>query len=723
MENKKHKDTNKDATRDLADKKAREKISNRLEESFFVEAGAGSGKTYCLVDRMVNLIKKGAANIGNIAAVTFTRKAAAELSERFQIKLEENIKSSFTCEDERKNILLALSNLEQIFIGTIHSFCSKLLRERPVEAGVDPGFEEIDQEEDKTYAETTWSRFIETERISENDIFAFMDEIGMSAGDIKESFMRLVQYPDVEIAAEDVKKPDFLSVKKSIVKFIGYFDDKIPAHEPEKGWDDLQKIITKTRNYINSGFLKEERLLPVLLKQISKKPGVTQNRWPDGNAKEYQQTMIDFQDSIISPALTRWYEYVHKHLIDFAKKGERFYEDWRKEHSILNFEDLLMKTAKLLRDNHEVRLYFKKKFTHILVDEFQDTDPIQAEIILLLTGDDDNENDWRKIFPEPGALFVVGDPKQSIYRFRRADIDIYNMVKDKFLRDGCGVLELNSNFRSLPFMEEVVDRTFKDIFPEKETKYQAKYFPLKTVRNSEDEFSSGIMENPIEKVGGNNAGRVAEEDAKRISMWIKEATSGGIKLQRTDEEIKQGLTEKAEYSDFLILAKGKKHLSKYAEALELRGIPYDISGSESFGSSNELKEIYKLFMAIEDERDPVSLISALRGLFFGISDDVLYKFKKAGGWFSYFSKVPDGFSEISAAFSRLKEYREIIKTYTPQVAAEIIIEKLGTVPLALSEDNGVAKVGNIFKALQLIKGFTEDMIGTFSDLLPVLAIF
>jgi len=444
MENNKHKDI----TRELADRKAREKISNIMEESFFVEAGAGSGKTYCLVDRMVNLIKKGAANIENISAVTFTRKAAAELSERFQIKLEENLKSSATG-NERKNILLALSNLEQIFIGTIHSFCSKLLRERPVEAGVDPGFEEIDQAEDKTYAETAWSRFIEAERISENNIFDFMDEIGISTGDIKESFMRLVKYPDVEIAAKDVKKPDFSIVNKSIVDFIGFFDDKIPTHEPGKEWDDLQKIIIKTRNYINSGFLKEGRLLPVLLKQISKKPGITQNRWPDGSAKDYQEMIIDFQESVISPALTGWHEYIYKPLIDFAKKGSEFYEDWRKEHSILNFEDLLMKTAKLLKDNKEVRQYFKEKFTHILVDEFQDTDPIQAEIILLLTGGSDNENDWRKLFPEPGALFVVGDPKQSIYRFRRADIDIYNMVKDKFSHDGCGVLELNSNFRSL----------------------------------------------------------------------------------------------------------------------------------------------------------------------------------------------------------------------------------------------------------------------------------
>ena len=109
---------------ELIDKNAREKIRNQLDWNFFVEAGAGSGKTYCLVERMVNLIKKGKANMENIAAVTFTRKAAAELKERFQIKLENSLSEDISMStDEKKNILNALFNLEQIYIGTIHSFC------------------------------------------------------------------------------------------------------------------------------------------------------------------------------------------------------------------------------------------------------------------------------------------------------------------------------------------------------------------------------------------------------------------------------------------------------------------------------------------------------------------------------------------------------------------------------------------------------------------------
>ena len=119
-----------------------------------------------------------------------------------------------------------------------------------------------------------------------------------------------------------------------------------------------------------------------------------------------------------------------------------------------------MRAARLLRDNPEVRRYFRKRFHPILVDEFQDTDPIQAEILFLLTGTDDAERDWTRLAPAPGSLFLVGDPKQSIYRFRRADIDIYNLVKERIEASGGETLDLSANFRSLPSIADWVNPLF-----------------------------------------------------------------------------------------------------------------------------------------------------------------------------------------------------------------------------------------------------------------------
>ena len=712
----------------LIDEKSREKIINELDKNFFVEAGAGSGKTYCLVERMVNLIKQDKAKIENIAAVTFTRKAAAELKERFQIRLEESANQSLT-EIENNNVRDALSNLEQIFTGTIHSFCAKILRERSVEAGVDPGFEEIEEEEDSIYAENVWPDFIENSHsVLEDKVFDFMEEYDISPNDLKDTYKKFIQYPDVEIVMADVPKPDFSTIKKAIIEFVESFRKVMPKKVPDNGWDELQKILKRAFYFIDNGYLNRDNLFIKLLNVLNKTANVTQNRWPDGNGKLYGQKMEEFQNEIIKPSIKKWQEYFHKPLASFAKKGADYYEQWRKNHSILNFQDLLTITSNLLRNNSEVRAYFKKRFSHLLVDEFQDTDPIQAEIILFLTGADIKEMDWKSIRPEPGALFLVGDPKQSIYRFRRADIDIYNTVKKIFKNDGtkkCDrendesrseVLDLYSNFRSLPFMRDVIEEVFMGVLPEEENRYQAKYFPLKTVRAENKKYDYGLFENNIKKIPKNNAAEVAKIDAEIIAGWIDFAVNGGLKLERTRDEIKSGLTEKTIYSDFLILSRKRENLGLYAKELEKKGIPYDIAGGKIFNASLELAEILKLFKAIEDVKDPVALVTVLRGLFFGLSDDMLYKFSVAGGRFSYYSKIPEGFQKFEEAYARLREFKDIVNKYEPLVAAEIILEKLGIVPLAVSEEEGLTRVGNIYKALEMLRDYKREEIELFFDL-------
>ncbi len=701
----------------LKDAEARKKIIEDLDTNFFVEAGAGSGKTYCLVERMANLVKSGKADIANIAAVTFTRKAAAELKERFQIRLEKLSKDPALSDVHKENILHSLADLEQVFLGTIHSFCAKILRERPVEAGIDPGFEAIEEASDLAYAKNAWYAFIENAHSSREESLAFMHAFGISEDDLFATYLQFVQYPDVSIVTADAKRVDFRQVKESVADFLGSFKENIPCRTHEKEPDKLQTILNKAISYQASGYFSQDRLFIKLLKELSKKAEVTQNRWPDGNGSQYLQKMLDFQEDTIKPAIRSWNEYSHKILADFAKKGALYYSAWRKAYSVLNFEDLLGLTAALLRDNSEVRDFFKKRYTHILVDEFQDTDPIQAEMILFLTGEDSEERDWKKIMPRSGSLFLVGDPKQSIYRFRRADMAIYHRVKNIFHDEKNQLLQLYTNFRSLPFMKEAVEKVFRQRFSSDDDSIQAMYHPLETERKEDDLYTSGLFENNIEKIPKNNASDVAAVDAQKIAAWISFAVSGNVKLARTEEEIKSGINEDVCYGDFLILTKKKTNLSYYGKALERIGIPYDISGSLAFSESLELKEILRLFKAIDDEKDPVALVAALRGMFFGISDKEIYDFKKAGGTFSYFSKVPGCLARFGQAFERCKDYRRIIDRNRPIVAAEIIMEKTGLMPLVLSAEEGLTRAGNVYKAMELLKEEDKEAIDTFYDLI------
>ncbi|GAB6181195.1 hypothetical protein JCM14036_25140 [Desulfotomaculum defluvii] len=150
---------------------------------------------------------------------------------------------------------------------------------------------------------------------------------------------------------------------------------------------------------------------------MDKEDDVTQNRWPTKeNALTAKERYKAFRENCIVPTLKAWGEYRHEHLINFVLPAVEIYNQRKRESSWLNFQDLLMLAAALLRDNAEVRQYFQKRFSHLLVDEFQDTDPIQVEIMLYLAGADTTEKDWRKLMTRQGSLFMVGDPKQAIYR-------------------------------------------------------------------------------------------------------------------------------------------------------------------------------------------------------------------------------------------------------------------------------------------------------------------
>ncbi|MEI7483049.1 MAG: UvrD-helicase domain-containing protein, partial [Elusimicrobiota bacterium] len=611
------------------DQKVRDKIAIELDKNFFVEAGAGSGKTHSLVERMSGLIRNGRAKIENISAVTFTRKAAAELRERFQIKLEDVLHDKAATESEKDAIFAALSNFERSSISTIHSFCARLLRERPVEAGVDPGFEEIEEEESGVFAEQVWAEYIEKQGFENNKAIGWLRENGVSPGEIKNIYVCLVAYPDVEIVRTDVPRPDFSSAKKEVEKFIRQLRKKMPETEPADEWDKLQTMVARSLKLFELGYLIEDRLFAQLLNLLSRNSGITQNRWSDKNVAEGCLTEMDkFRADVVAPALRAWKEYLHKPLIEFALGGVEYYSQWRRERSLLNFQDLLMCSAKLLKKSAEVRAFFKKQITHLLVDEFQDTDPIQAEIVMLLTGEDNSKDDWRKVRPKPGSLFLVGDPKQSIYRFRRADIDIYNQVKGIFQNGAGEVLELISNFRSFEPVRDISNAVFKGRFSEEGTKYQAKFAPLVTINERSDKFVSGVFENDIEKIKRNKAVEIAEIDAGRIAAWISRSIKGGLKLQNPGGVSPDG--REAKPGDFMIITKTKKRLTIYARALEALGIPYEISGGENFSDSEELYEIYKVLKAAADPKNQVAVVAALRGLFFGVSDNDLYQFTKEG---------------------------------------------------------------------------------------------
>jgi ATP-dependent helicase/nuclease subunit A len=709
----------------LTDCQAREAIHADLDTCLLVDAGAGSGKTSSLVGRMVALIKEGKCRVETMAAVTFTRKAAAELQGRFQLELERKFADET---DPRAKELLgqALLNLNHCFLGTVHSFCAAILRERPVEAGLDPEFQEMDDLEDTLLRDRAWSEYLLRIEAESPGMLAGLDEIGIQSQDLQDFYNTVSAYPEVEVVSQDCGRPDLSELQRQLAAMLEMAARLLPPRVPPGGWDDLQKVLKQALRWRRYFRLDNDNGLLRLLGKLDRNCKIVQKKWNSpADAKTALAAVDNFRVQYLRPVLRQWREYRHWRIVDFVLPAADYYRQLRRDSSQLNYQDLLMETTALLRENPEVRRYFQSRYTHLLVDEFQDTDPLQAEIIFYLTGTVFGEKDWRRLVPRPGSLFVVGDPKQSIYRFRRADIDTYNEVKKLITAAGGRSLSLTTSFRSLNSLGDWINPSFSSFFPPEADQCQAAFAGLKTVRPDMAGCTGGVRVNPLPPVERHRAGDIAALDAARIAAWIRMALDGGISLARSTDEINSGLTGHPRPGDFLILLWNKKRMDCYARALEQQGIPFQIAGGAGFTSSPELSELLKLGLALLDSDDPVRLTAVLRGLFFGFSDNLLYRFKVAGGKFHIDSDLPaqldkDDLKAMDQAFSQLRQFRDWTHRLPACAALEKIINGLGVLPCALCGEMGQSRAGYLKQTLEYASKAEGRGITSFSSLMDYL---
>ena len=442
-----------DGADESSDQESRRRICEELDRNFMVEAAAGTGKTTSIVDRMVNLIASGACNVEHLAAVTFTRKAAAELRERFQAELRrQSAEMQLGKSPEQQAAYLRLQSasdyVSRAFVGTIHSFCAALLRERPVEFGVDPSFRELDEEEDQLLREQSWHENI-------NDLFATgdplidqIDELGLDRNDLKSCFDRFIEYRDVEQwPCEMSQALDIVRVQQQTRAYINDMKQLMPF--PAARGND--KLMARYEEIVRGSEKDWGRVgnFFQLLEKFDTSPGAVQKQWHDSKVgKQEKNRWEEFRREVVRPAIDWWCRKRYRFVVQFVRRAVGVYSRQKAASGGLDFTDLLLTAAKGLNAQPELRRYFQSRFTHLLVDEFQDTDPIQAEMILCLTSQNVEQRDWHRCKPRPGSLFLVGDPKQSIYRFRRGDIVTYNRVKEIFEQSGGVVLSLVKNFRS-----------------------------------------------------------------------------------------------------------------------------------------------------------------------------------------------------------------------------------------------------------------------------------
>lgn len=696
----------------LPDAADRARIADDLQTDLLVEAGAGSGKTTALTGRMLELVAGGTATVDQVAAVTFTRKAAGELRERFQERLEEEIRrleragpapdlEGETARGERlARVRGALRELDRAFIGTIHSFCARLLRERPLEARLDPGFRELVQEEALQLRARFWDGFVERRTAEDDPGLGRVLQVGLRPHQLRGLFDAMVDHPDVDFDAEDVQAPspsELARVREELEELVDRYGAELPAEPPPRGWDDVQERVRVLR-FMRAvhGWDDPVALLEAVGYVVRRASYRTiRKRWPTNAAAiraEEAFNAFAASDGVARRLHREWLAHRYPVALSMARAGAREFEAFRLRTGQLDFEDLLMQTAALLRRSPGARAELGARYRRILVDEFQDTDPVQAEVLLLLASEPErpdfpaDSSEWARAVPRPGQLFVVGDPKQSIYRFRRADIAVYDQVKRRFQSFG-GVLHLTTNFRSTADIAALVNGVFGEGggFPREATEVQAAFAPMVPFRDAASAVRSGVFVHELQPSADNRAA-VAEDDAERVASWIRERVDRG---ERSPGE-------------FLVLTRQKAALARYARALEARNLPVQVTGA-GVGIEEELRELLALLHALADPGDAVGVVTVLTGLFFGLDLEALTDHRLRGGGFDprRATGAPPG--PVREALVRLSGWCDAGRLRPADVLVEGLVAELGLLEATAAGPLGSIRAGALTYLLDQVR--------------------
>lgn len=707
------------------DARARDLIRTALGETLVVEAAAGTGKTTELVKRIIAVLRAGHARVDQIVAVTFTHKAAGELKVRLRQELDEARQSA--AGDENARLEDAIQHLEEASIGTIHSFCTQLLRERPVEAGVDPQFQDLAEgEQRRLYRRVfrTWfERALNESRPGLRRVLTRLAWTGDGnpADEVEIAGWKLIEWRDFRTPW---RRPDF-ERDSEIAHLVDHVRTLAEAVECcERRSDELYRHLAPAREFVTwldrAGPRIEpdtlEALLLKLLKDLNRNPRKGRGQFGGGITREevlrareaVLQELRAFQvraDADLAALLQSDLQ----DLIDA-------YETAKQGAGKLDFMDLLTKARDLLLDHREVRRFFQTRYTRIFIDEFQDTDPLQVEILLLLAAGDAESDDWRQTTAMPGKLFLVGDPKQSIYRFRRADAALYQEIRDHLLRGGARLVRLSKSFRAPAPIQECINAAFFPEMREDPETAQAAYVPLLG-------GGDGIPGQPAVVVLPAPVSWTGREVYKKsvdaclpdaVCAFVEWLLGSGWKVRDLQDPSRLVPIQPRHIAVLFkrVLNNREDMARPYVRGLEAREIPHLLVASKSFHHREEVECLRAVCTAIEWPDDELSVYATLRGPLFAVPDSLLLRYRfEAGARVHPLRRGADGiapvFAPISGALDVLAElHRNRNRRAVSATVAALLEGARAHIGFAL-RPGGHQVLANVNRVIELARSFEQ----------------
>jgi ATP-dependent exoDNAse (exonuclease V) beta subunit len=642
----------------IRDQDARDRIASDTGSTLFVDAGAGSGKTKSLIDRVETLVLTDGIPLSNIAAVTFTEKAGAELRDRLRDRFErvfreerrhrrgasaavhpvqgssDGIGGPTQLESRAAD---ALDDLDGAAIGTLHSFAQRILTLHPIEAGLPPLIEVLDEVGSSVAFDHRWS--VMQRELLDDESIAQSVRLALAAGvklDQLRSLARAFQ-ADWDLIQEHVLAggpprlplPDIATLIAEARRLAARADECTDSND--RFLARLAALEAWSAEYADAE--EPESRLGALLAagQLTWQHG-QRTHYPTGaleeirsSCRDWQQrandVRVEFVNATLRPLAFWIAEKVREAALARAAEGR------------LEFHDLLVLARDLLREHAHVRTTLHMQFRRLLLDEFQDTDPIQTELAVRIAGGADaSAGRWEQVSIPAGSLFVVGDPKQSIYRFRRADIAMYLRTQ----RWVGQTVTLNTNFRSVPRVLEWVNDVFGSVITPVEDS-QPQYVPLTASRSASPEGPEVVILGAEPHEDKPNAASMREREASDVASCIGRAL--GESWTTWDE--RDSRWRPLRPGDIAILVPARTSLPFLEDALDDAGIPYRAESSSLVYQAGEVRDLLAAARVIADPSDGLSCVAALRSPLFGCGDDDLWTWKSGGGSFNILAPVAD----------------------------------------------------------------------------------
>jgi len=717
-------------TAELVDAATRQRIGKTaLHETLFVEAGAGSGKTTLLVERIVNLILTTDVRLASIAAITFTEAAATELQSRVRAKFENVQATALGLHDQETvdRCRRAIADSDLAAITTLHGFANRILGEFSVAAGLPPQVRVLDEVSSQMAQEERWQRFVD--RLYDNE--AYVDLLQAAAA---------LQIP---------LEPRYLNqstMRKVGIEFnqnwdrLGELLVQEPAPLADFDFTVFDEAVGEVERWTHECLLPEDLLyqhvqnkLPGMralrdidvplrkLRALQQAEDWTGGRggkkgnWAGAGTVDLVKDALRAVKTAKDEALAPIYDDVLLGLSRVIASETHAAAQARRADGGLEFHDLLVLARDLLRTHDDARRALHDRYQHVLLDEFQDTDPIQVELAVLIATSAETVQGvpWDHLPVDPGRLFFVGDPKQSIYRFRRADIALFLQARDRFAGPD-GAAQLKTNFRTMKPIVDWVNTMFGDQMAEEVANSQPRYEALNAHRVLDSDRAVAdhrpvLLGGPHEGVKAAELRTFEAEDVVGVVQAILADPSAWPVFDREANEWRP-----ADIEDITILLPTRTSLSFLRAALDVAEVKYRIVTGTLVYDTQEVIDALAALRAIDDPTDELSLVAALRSPLYGCSDVDLMTWRQAGGKWDIRAPQPPSISpghHVAVAVAHLRSLWGERWFMTPSMLLERLLRERQARLLAFGDQRTVDVWRRLRFLVEQARAFEESGMG------------